>query len=157
VVYCINSLHARAFSCVRLLTVVVNGRWCCAQPVFAGSVLELMNSSIWDEWQLPDHLDALYTPFLGSAIVRVQDASTKTPVANATMVVTYGNYTHVTRKRTDHSGTVSFGGWAGRVQPAVHRATVSAPGYEVLMDAVVGVKARTTTPTLLQLTRKSSP
>ena len=126
----------------------------CVRVVFSGNILETMNRTILDKWKISDHLDAFYTPYLGTAMVRVLDASTHQPVPNATAVVVYGSSTHVTRKISDSNGSFSFGGWVGRARPVPHSATVSARGYETLTK-VVAVRARRSTSTVLYLTVKN--
>jgi hypothetical protein len=39
--------------------------------VFAGSVLRDMNSSLWQQWDLPGRLEKLYFPYLGTGHVTV--------------------------------------------------------------------------------------
>jgi hypothetical protein len=124
--------------------------------LFAGSVLEQMNSTMWERWDIPSHLDDNYFPFLGTATVTVEDRSTRKPVPNATAVVLYNGVAgqvHVTRKVTNELGHFSFGGWAGQAEPSFHTATVLVEGYETL-SARVEVQARKTVPTTLMLVRR---
>jgi hypothetical protein len=125
--------------------------------VFSGNILETMNRSVWDNWNISGHLDAFYTPYLGTAVVRVLDASTHQPVPNATAVVVYGSSSHVTRKISDFNGSFSFGGWVGRARPVPHTATVFARGYKTLTKATVAVRARSSTSTVLYLTAERPP
>jgi hypothetical protein len=54
---------------------------------FAGSVLQDMNSSLWQAWDLPGHLGDLYFPHLGRAHVTVTaEGRARDPAAMATVV-----------------------------------------------------------------------
>ena len=61
--------------------------------LFAGSVLQDMNSSLWNQWDLPGHLRREYFPYLGRATLTVSDSDG--PVANATVSVVFNGTTHV--------------------------------------------------------------
>ena len=95
--------------------------------VFAGSVLQDMNSSLWKDWDLPGHLQQSYFPHLGKAHVTVSATGSAVPKAIATVV--YNGTTHVTRKETTETGTFSFGGWTGKEKDAPHTVTVVADGF----------------------------
>jgi hypothetical protein len=114
---------------------------------FAGSVLRDMNSSLWQEWDLSGHLAELYFPHLGRAHVTLLPTAAEgaddavavaatIPVATATVV--YNGTTHVTRKETggDYPGSFSFGGWVGKLAPALHTVTIVAPGFKTATAAV---------------------
>lgn len=61
--------------------------------LFAGSVLQDMNSSLWNQWDFPGHLRREYFPYLGRATLTVSDSDG--PVANATVSVVFNGTTHV--------------------------------------------------------------
>ena len=124
--------------------------------LFAGSILEQMNRTMWERWDIPSHLENTYFPYLGTATVTVVDGSTRQPVPNATAVVLYMGQVHVTRKVTNELGQFSFGGWVGKAEPSVHSATVVAQGYETLSKARVEVQARKTVSTTLVLVQRKA-
>ena len=99
--------------------------------VFAGSVLQKMNASLWAAWDIPGFLDREYQPYLGSAIVTARDANSGEMIESAVGTVYYRDVTHVTTKRVGKSG-FHFGGWAGRKNPISHTVVLQAPGYATL-------------------------
>ena len=103
--------------------------------IFAGSVLKSMNSSLWQEWDLPGHLEMDYSPHLGTATVAVTTAEQQ-KIANATATVVYGSATHVTRKAVGADGSFTFGGWVGKKTKTPHTVTVVAAGYRTASAAV---------------------
>ena len=104
--------------------------------LFAGSVLKSMNSSLWQKWDLPGHLEMDYFPHLGTATVAVTTDGHELNVANATATVVYGSATHVTRKAVGADGSFTFGGWVGKKTKTPHTVTVAAAGYRTASAAV---------------------
>jgi alpha-galactosidase len=100
--------------------------------VFSGSSLQAMNASEWQNFDLPNHLQRTYFPYLGTATVSVTGTgkNAETAVAQAVVTALYNGSTAVARKVTSASSrAVSFGGWTGKSQKVPHTVTVSAPGY----------------------------
>jgi len=103
--------------------------------LFAGSVLKSMNSSLWQEWDLPGQLEMDYFPHLGTATVAVTTTEQQ-KIANATATVVYGSATHVTRKAVGADGSFTFGGWVGKKAKTPHTVTVAAAGFRTASAAV---------------------
>ena len=107
--------------------------------VFAGSSLQAMNASEWRDFDLPNHLQRSYFPYLGTATVSVTgaDKGAEEPVTQAVVTALYNGSTAVARKVTGGpGGSVSFGGWTGKSQRVPHSVTVSAPGYDSVTKEV---------------------
>merc|ERR1711871_836850 len=100
---------------------VFSGIWMARIP----SISPKMNATAW---QLPTMFDQLVFPWLGQAQLIVTDGRGH-PIVGALVVVTYGESTPVTRKRTATNGTCMFGGWVGKRKPVPHHVSVSAPGH----------------------------
>lgn len=104
--------------------------------VFSGSALQTMNTSEWELYNIPEHLEKLYFPWMGSATVSVREAGRKDrPISDAIVTVKYNGTTAVTRKKAGASG-VSFGGWVGKHSPVVHTISVTAAGYKNISTQV---------------------
>ena len=116
--------------------------------VFAGSVLQSMNASLWKNWDLRGHLKQSYFPYQGGMTVTVNDAATGKPIGGATASVIYNGTTHVTRRKTPEPGDSSskpgqirFGGWTGKASPATHTIKLSASGYQDTVVKAVQLQA----------------
>ena len=125
--------------------------------IFSGSALHDMNASTWKAFDIPTHLEALYFPHLGSAVVSVSDATTGAAVADADVTVVYEGSTHVTHKSTSGSGQIGFGGWVGRraAKPSDYTITVSAPGHKA-QTVPAQLKAGETTEIKVHLSQELS-
>ena len=87
-----------------------------------------MNRTEWDKWALPAKLEDKYYPHLGEATVTVSDASGNA-IQGAAVLVTYSGGAFVTRKLSDESGKIKFGGWSGKAAPVPHTVTVTMDGF----------------------------
>ena len=98
--------------------------------LFAGGFLSStnMNRTEWDKWALPAKLEDKYYPHLGEATVTVSDASGNA-IQGAAVLVTYSGGAFVTRKLSDESGKIKFGGWSGKAAPVPHTVTVTMDGF----------------------------
>jgi hypothetical protein len=107
--------------------------------VFSGSSLQAMNASEWQDFDLPNHLQRTYFPYLGTATVSVTGSckNAEDPVTQAVVTALYNGSTAVSRKVTSASnGVVSFGGWTGKSRRVPHTVTVSAPGCSTVTKEV---------------------
>eukprot|EP00041_Stephanoeca_diplocostata_P012946 m.220235 g.220235 ORF g.220235 m.220235 type:complete len:134 (-) comp19157_c0_seq84:2605-3006(-) len=108
--------------------------------MFADDLIPGMNVSFWDTWALPEMLNELTQPWLGTGQVTVVDA-TGSPLANASVKVFYNSTTPVTSRTTPANGTIAFSGWCGKAkrvsaaqcQPQQHYVCNGAPEMHALM------------------------
>ena len=118
---------------------------------FAGGSLARLNASLWRRWDLPGYLDAHLQPYLGGVNLSVVDALTAKPVVGAVATVTYKEATHVTRKASDATGQLSFGGWCGKAALALHTVRIAAAGYHNDSIAKVAILPKVTQRLVLKL------
>ena len=123
---------------------------------FAGNALSRMNASLWAEWALPTHLAEMYTPWIGTAMVRVVDAATGHAVSAALIEVWYNVSTLTARKRTDAEGTMKFGGWCGQAHAVPHTLRASAAGYAGA-SATVQLERNGVVHAVLRLSKSGAP
>ena len=133
---------------------------------FAGSVLQSMNASLWQTWDLPGNLRKEYFPYLGKACVTVMatgEDGTELQLSDAIATVVFGS-THVTRKKVRAAAAAAaaaggcsfaFGGWTGKVRQLPHTVTVVADGFETAV-AQVQLTAGVTTAATIKLSPKQT-
>eukprot|EP00041_Stephanoeca_diplocostata_P012944 m.218609 g.218609 ORF g.218609 m.218609 type:complete len:516 (-) comp19157_c0_seq7:2606-4153(-) len=101
--------------------------------MFADDLIPGMNVSFWDTWALPEMLNELTQPWLGTGQVTVVDA-TGSPLANASVKVFYNSTTPVTSRTTPANGTIAFSGWCGKAKRVATAVRVSSAGYKSTID-----------------------
>ena len=125
--------------------------------LFAGGFLSStnMNRTEWDKWALPAKLEDKYYPHLGEATITVSDASGNA-IQGAAVLVTYGGGAFVTRKLSDESGKISFGGWSGKAAPVPHTVTVTMDGFRP-SSTTVQIQPQGTVSASVQLHKERLP